>query len=364
MDCANQDVWHSKLCEALKDAGFHPTNADPCMFTNKKKTVFLLVYVDDILIASKRYADRKSLIKTLQSWFNVKDLGEAKYCLGIQIVKMSDSFTLCQSRYIKDLLTKFGMADCKGSKTPLPNGFKITAVDAEDHDDSVPYKELIGSLMYLALGTRPDIAHAVSSLSQYCRQHTKNHWIAAKHVLRYLKNTINLSLCYKRVDDNLSGFVDADWGNSTTDRRSFTRLAFTLAGAAINWESRKQKTVALSSTEAEYMGLTDAAKEAIYIIGFLKELGFERMTNVTIYNDNRGARELAHNPVFHNRSKHIDIRCHFIREALQNHSIRLEYMPTEEMPADILTKGLGSKKHNLCLHGLGLLNIQAEERQD
>lgn len=225
------------------------------MFTNKEKTVFLLVYVDDILIVSKRYADRKGLIKTLQSWFDVKNLGEAKYCLGIQIVKTSDGFTLCQSRYIKNLLTKFGMADCKGSKTPLPNGFKMTAINAEDYDDSVPYKELIGSLMYLALGTRPDIAHVVSSLSQHCRQHTKNHWIAAKHVLRYLKNTINLSLCYKCVDNNLSGFVDADWGNSTTDRRSFTGLAFTLAGAAINWESRKQKTVALSFNRGRIHGL-------------------------------------------------------------------------------------------------------------
>lgn len=140
-------------------------------------------------------------------------------------------------------------------------------------------------------------------------------------------------------------------------------MAFILAGAAVSWESRKQRTVALSSTEAEYMGLTDAAKEAVYLIGFLKELGFESLCDVTIFNDNQGAGELARNPVYHGRSKHIDVRYHFIREVLSTQAVKLEYLSTDRMPANILTKGLGSKKHYLCTDGLGLIDSNDEESQ-
>lgn len=186
--------------------------------------------------------------------------------------------------------------------------------------------------MYLALGTRPDIAHAVSVLSQFNCSHEKKYWVAARHVLRYLKNTIDISLCFKRTNENLLGYVDADWGNCTIDRRLYTGSVFILVGGAISWQSRKQRTVALSSSEAEYMGLTDTAKEAVYFINFLKELGIERLTNVTLYN--QGANELARNPVYHGRTKHIEIRQHFIREVLINYSVKLEYLPTEEMLAD------------------------------
>lgn len=356
--------WHSKLCEALKDAGLAPTNADPCVYVNKERTIFLLVYVDDILIASKSYGDRKGAIDILKKWFAIKDLGEAKYCLGIEIIRARESISLSQSGYIKNLLIKFGMDDCKGANTPLACGFKPTAENPESGDKSMPYRELIGSLMYLALATRPDIAHAVSVLSQFNRLYDRKLWTAAKHVLRYLKSTIDLALCFRRTKENLLGFVDADWGNCTIDRRSYTGTAFILAGAAISWESRKQRTVALSSTEAEYMGLTDAAKEAVYLIGFLKELGFESLTNVTIFNDNQGAGELARNPVYHGRSKHIDIRHHFVREVLQNRSVRLEFLPTERMLADALTKRLGSGKHEFCVRGLGLTNLNSGKRQN
>ncbi|XP_077277091.1 uncharacterized protein LOC143905509 isoform X1 [Temnothorax americanus] len=330
--------WYLKLDETLKKAGLSPTNADPCVYVNDDGTFFLLVYVDNILMASKGTKTTNRIIEILKSRFAVKDLGEAKYCLGIEIIKSRESTHLSQAGYIKDLLFRFGMADCKTSNTPLDSNIKLTAGDPEYGDDLVLYRELVGSLMYLALGTRPDIAHAVSVLSQFNSCHEKKHWTAAKHVLRYLKNTINLALCFERTNKGLTGYVDADWSNCAMDRRSYTGTAFILAGGAIFWESRKQRTVALSSTEAEYMGLTDAAKEAVYLINFLKELGLEKLTNVNLYNDNQGARELAHNPVYHGRSKHIDIRHHFIREVLNEHPVKLEYLPTEEMVADVLTK--------------------------
>lgn len=256
------------------------------------------------------------------------------------------------------------MIDCKEASIPLPSGLKLTAEDTETSEEATPYRELIGSLMYLAVATRPDIAHAVSALSQFNHRYNQKLWTAAKHVLRYLKGTIDLSLCFSNTKRNLLGFVDADWGNCTIDRRSYTGMAFILAGAVISWESCKQRTVALSLTEAEYMGLSDAAKEAVYLISFLKELAFETLTNVTIFNDNQGAAKLAYNPVYHGRSKHIDIRYHFVREAIQNQSIKLEYLPTERMLADILTKGLGSGKHMFCARGLGLINLNNREYQN
>ena len=172
--------------------------------------------------------------------------------------------------------------------------------------------------MYLGIETRPDIAQAISVLSQFNKCHQRAHWIAAKRILRYLKGTMDLKLTYMKDDEKLKSYVDADWGNCIDDRRSYTGLTFILSGAAISWESRKQGTVALSSTVAEYMSLTDATKEAIHLIGFLEELEFSQLVSAEIFNDNQGAGELAANPVFHSRSKHIDLRHHFIREVLNN----------------------------------------------
>lgn len=156
--------------------------------------------------------------------------------------------------------------------------------------------------------------------------------------------------------------MDADWGNCLIDRRSYTGTAFSLSGAAISWESRKQRTVALSSTEAEYMELTDAAKETVYLIGFLKELGFDKLTNVTVYNDNQGAEKLTRNPVYYGRSKHIDIRHNYVREVLERRLMKLEYLPIELIITDILTKGLPKEKYEFCVNGLGLITSTTQKR--
>jgi len=172
-------------------------------------------------------------------------------------------------------------------------------------------------------------------------------------------------LVYRKDEKPLRGFVDADWGNYLIDRRSYTGCAFLLSGTAVTWESRKQKTVALSSTEAEYMAITDAAKEAMYLTGFLKELGFKNLIDVVTYNDNRSAGQLAENPISHARSKHIDIKHHFIRQAVKEDTLKLLYLPTEEMTADVFTKALSGMKHSRCWMVLGFnpstnLRIQIE----
>lgn len=346
--------WHIELDKNLRNIGLAPTNADPCVYVEKEGMTFVLVYVDDILIVSNSIEKERFIKSKLSQAFKIKDLGPAKYCLGIEIRQEEDKIYLSQSGYIRDILMKLGMQDSKPVSTPLASGTKLTLETQENDDDNHPFRELIGALMYLAVGTRPDIAYAVSALSQFNSCHNHSHWIAAKRILRYLKGTTDLSLIYCKDEEEIKGYVDADWGGCIIDRRSYTGYTFILSGASISWESRKQRTVALSSTEAEYMALTCAAKEAIHLIGFMNELGFRELAKVVIFNDNQSAEKLAANPVFHARSKHIDIKHHFVREALKRHPIKLLYLQTEKMIADVLTKPLTGPKHDFCAGGLGL----------
>ncbi|XP_041564465.1 secreted RxLR effector protein 161-like [Drosophila elegans] len=251
------------------------------------------------------------------------------------------------------------MENCKPVNTPINTNEKLSTEmcpkteNEKEEVSSVPYQSLIGALMWLAVSTRPDIAFAVSALSQYNTNFGKQHWIAAKRVLRYLKGTQDYCLVYKRSGKDLVGYADADWAANIDDRRSFSGFAFKFAGAAISWECRKQRTVALSSTEAEYMALFDSSKEAVHLRSFLQEILGQLKTTI-IYNDNQGAGQLTRNPVFHKRTKHVDIRHHFIRELVEEGTISVNYIPTTEMSADILTKGLSASKHNTCKTALGM----------
>lgn len=210
----------------------------------------------------------------------------------------------------------------------------------------MPYRELVGSLTYLASSTRPDIAFSASYLGQFNNCFDETHWKAAKRVLKYLKGTMNAGLVYGPDSNPLIGYTDSDWGNCHVDRRSHSfGFLFVLSGCPITWDAKKQKTVALSSCEAEYMAFAECAKEAIFLQRFLKELGFNDLSNVTIYGDNLGAIKLAENPIFHQRSKHIDIKYHYVRDALRSENLNIKHVST----TDMLTKGLPKRKHLECL---------------
>lgn len=264
-----------------------------------------------------------------------------------------------QERLINEIVRKFKMEDCKSAPTPLNPSIKLTKAmspqNEEEHKEmsNIPYRSLVGSLMYLATSTRPDIMHAVSLLSQFNENPGPNHWKAAKRVLRYLKGTKSMKLVFKRAMEKLVGFADADWGNNADDRCSYTGYFFKLANVAISWSSRKQKSVALSRTEAEYVSLSKAAKEAIHLKKFLGEI-LGNQEELVIYNDNQGAGQMTKNPICPGRAKHIDIKYHHIREVVDAGIIKIEYQPTEEMPADVLTKALASTKHNKCTDEMGL----------
>jgi len=334
--------WHDKLSETLLAFGARRSSADPCVFYKGKgeRLTLIVVYVDDILVASKQASRINELHLHLSKNFETRNLGSVKHCLGMEFEQTTFEVSIKQQGYVANLLHRFEMREAKPVGTPLEPGMKLQKSNSTEEDDKIyPYQELIGSLMYLAICTRPDIAYAVTYLSQFNTCHDSTHWSAAKRILRYLKGTSDLGLTYKKTGRPVHGYVDADWGNCTIDRRSFTGYAFVLSGCPIAWISRKQRTVALSSVEAEYMALTEAAKEAYHLKRLLLEFN-QKETDIKVYCDSNGARKLAENPVFHSRTKHIDVRHHFVRNAIEDRIIQIEYLGTNDMAADALTIGL------------------------
>lgn len=229
---------------------------------DKLKTIVTL-YVDDFFIFSNDVKETKHLKDVLADNFKIKDLGEIKKCLGVNVIvnKSEKTISLCQEDYIDQLLFRFNMSQCKTAKTPMETKLLIPKDENYVLNELFPYQQIIGCLMYLAVLTRPDIAFAVGFLSQFNNCFSKEHCSYVKRILRYLKLTKHYGLKFTADGKSvIEGFVDADWGGNNIDRRSYTGFCFTLSGCVISWEVRKQKTVALSSSEAEYMALAEACK--------------------------------------------------------------------------------------------------------
>lgn len=266
-----------------------------------------------------------------------------------------------QSTYISDVLKRFGMEYCKSVSTPSDTNQKLSINTTSNKEDevnitgSVPYQELVGCLLFLVQGTRPDIAFAVSDVSRFNNNHRAVHWKAVKRILRYLKGTIDFKLHYNRNGNkNLVGYTDSDWASDVDKRRSCTGHFFKLSNGAISWNSKRQQTVALSSTEAEYMAMASCIQESIWLKKFGSELDKSLDGSVQLFCDNRSAINLATSDGYRQRTKHIDIRHHYLREKVENGTVVIDYVPTEKIAADSLTKAVPKDKHNLCSKEMGL----------
>lgn len=222
-----------------------------------------------------------------------------------------------------------------------------------------PYRELIGGLIYLANATRPDIAFAASTLSRFCANLGRDHWLIAKRILRYLKATSHYGITYTKDEERLRAYSDSDWAEDIDDRKSCSGNVLTLATSPISWKSRKQASVALSTMEAEYAALSEVSREVIYLKRLLIHMGFEKYVTppISVFCDNQSAIELSKNAVFHKRSKHIDINFHFTCELVDKKEIVIHYLQTDSMLADILTKSLTKCKHDRCVQMLNLNSI-------
>lgn len=352
--------WNLKLDNVLKEIGFVPCESEPCLYTRheQQKLNFIAVYVDDLILACSDKHDLDAIKHQISSKFKIVDQGPLNYFLGMEVERDGETgaITLCQKKYINEMLTEYNMQDCKPMSTPLDEGFQLKCIsDTCKKVDATKYQSLIGTLMYLALTTRPDILHSVCKLSQRNKDPHIEHETAAKHIIRYLSKTKDLKMHYFRTGKPIQGFVDADWGGDPIERKSYTGYVFFYGGSAFSWESKKQATVALSSTEAEYIAFCAASKEAVYLNKLCLELGvINSKIPIVINGDNLSAQQLIKNPVYHARSKHIDIKYHYVREVYKNNEINLNYVPTNDMIADVLTKNLARIKHCKFTNLMGL----------
>lgn len=277
--------------------------------------------MDDILITSQDVDWIERTKQILTEDFELKDFEKVEYCLGIEFAQSGDTIAMSQTGYTRDLLRQFQMDECNPVSTPMEMGTKLIRSNRKcELQGSRPYRELIGGLMYLAMATRPDITNAVAKLSQFSNFPEEVHWHALKRVLRYLQGTDRIGFMYHKTGQPVIGYSDVDWDGCEMDRKSFSGYNFILGCATISWKSQKQPIVVLSSTEAEYMALTEAAKEASYLRGVLIEVGLRRAADTVVYVDY---------PMFHRRTKHIDIKYHFVRDTVNAGEVTLTHTSSE-----------------------------------
>jgi len=316
------------------------------------------------MIFSNDKAVKHHLKSELSTKFKMTDLGTAEYCVGFRVTREGGKVSLDQEKHIRELLNKFDMNDCNPVSTPADPNQKLTkdmapkTADEQNEMSVVPYQEAVGGLLYIAQGTRPDIAYAVNSVSKFSNNPGKAHWAAVKRIMRYLKGTIAAKLEYSKDDSReITGFCDADWANDNDDRRSVTGYCFLRQNGAISWSSKRQKTIALSSAEAEYMSLASITQEALWLRQLQNEFNLDghsgnQPTNINC--DNMSAIDLSKSVGYHGRTKHIDIRHHFLRQHISLGHVYVQHISTDDNVADILTKPLFKPKHLKFAGGLGM----------
>jgi hypothetical protein len=331
--------------------------------------VLLGLYVDDLVIAARKKKQIEEFKKDFGSRFKIKDLGELKKILGIQITRDRKNrvIHLNQTSYIRQMLHRFGMSHESHTPTRVPLGSQNLLIPARDEDertDTRDYQERIGSVMFPMVYTRPDTAFATSKLARFMSDPTKVHARVLKGLMRYYRSTADLQIKYG--PEGLSakqvlGYSDADFAADKSDRKSVIGTVFMFAGGPISWASRKQRSVATSTTEAEYIALSTTAKQGVWIAQFLKDIGYARYISknqhtVQIYGDNQSSLALVQNPHLHERSKHIDIAYHYVRELQENNHINVTYIPSKDMLADGLTKPLARDQFERHRKLMGLVS--------
>jgi hypothetical protein len=360
-------LWQEKLSRVLQSLGYYPISADHCIYRNTETGIVIATYVDDFLIFGPRKDQIDMLKAKLHEVLKIEDLGPCEQFLGIRVIRDRQARTihLVQDQYIEKVLKAFQMENSKPMSTPIAAGLVpllvLSTLEASTSDIR-EYQSAIGSLMYALTQTRPDLAYAVSKLSRYSHNPGENHWKAVRHVFKYLSGTRTLGITYKctgseRLD--FHGYSDSDHGSCVDTRQSTSGYVFFMAGGPVSWKSSRQHSVTLSSTESEYYGLTNAAKEASWLRLLLSDLGYSQsdILPTQLYGDNIPSLQLAENPEHHQRSKHIDIQWHFIRNEVRDKKVALSYVSTENMAADGLTKILGTIAHSRFVKLLGMESL-------
>jgi hypothetical protein len=354
-------AWYSRLNSKLSTLGFHASKANLSLFIYRKGKlqIFLLIYVDDIIVASSSDSAVNALLADLRSDFALKDLGSLSYFLGIEVKPCSEGIILTQEKYTKGILDRVGMATCKSMRTPLATDEKLSLTNGSSlsADDASDYRSVVGALQYLTL-THPDIAFSMNKVCQILHAPTTAHLFVVKWILCHLHGACGLGIritCGSSL--LLSVFSDADWAGNIDDRRSTSGFAVFLGPNLISWGARKQATVSHSSTEAEYKTLVNATAEVIWTQSVLSELGVYLPRTPCLWCDNLGATYMSANPRFHGRTKHIEVDFHFVCERVARRQLDIRFISSSDQVADCFTKSLPVSKMDVFRRNLNFIKL-------
>ena len=360
-------LWNETIDDYLKSRGYRDAGADGCVYVKSikdengnNKFIILLLYVDDIVPVGNDISLIVAEKEALCQEYDMVDNGEISSVLGLKITRDRKErvLTISQPSYLLEMLKRFRMESCNPVSTPLEPGRQFTKIDENDVAfDQQIYQQAIGCLTYASVCTRPDIAAAVGVLSQFMSQPSEDHWSGVKRILRYIKGTLNFGLKFTAGDGILRGYSDADWAGDFDTRRSTSGYAFMIGNATVSWSSKRQATVAKSTAEAEYVALSYATQEAVWLRQLLNDVGFGTNSSTIIFEDNNGAIDLSRNAKYHNRTKHIDISHHFVRERVKSKEIDVVHCPSKDMVADVLTKGIPRVQFHKLRDLLGVCGV-------
>ena len=351
--------WYECLDEYLTKIGFIKSNVDLCLYIygEGENIIYLLIYVDDLLICGRNQKNIHKIKKLLSDKFKMKDLGKIKEYLGINVdYNYKDcKMTLSQEKHIDSLADKYQIKDSRLYSTPIETSLKIEKSDK--CEPNLKYRNLIGALLYISSGTRPDISYSVNYLSRFQNCYTETHWKYALRILKYLYLTKELSLQYKRNKncEIIDGYVDADWAGDNVDRKSTSGYVIRVFGNLIDWKSRKQKCITKASTYAEYVALSEIVSELKYLRELLKTFDLAIEKPIKIYEDNSGAINIAKFGNFTKNSKHIEIHYHYVHESVKSKDIEIIKIDSDNNIADVFTKALCKDKF---VKFRGLLNVK------
>lgn len=349
-------LWFGKLTSVLLSHGFLQSKADYSMLIKQTSSTItvILIYVDDIIISRNSDSEIQSLQKLLSTYFNMKDLGCLRYFLGIEVDRSSAGFFLSQKKYTIDLIKEFGMFYFKPVQLPMDPTQKLTADKGDVLLDPAPFQKLVGKLIYLTV-TRPDVSFSVQLLSQFMHRPTTVHMQAGKRLLRYLLGTYNQGLFLASSSAaQLTAYCDSDWASCPMTRRSTTGYCILLGDSPISWKAKKQTVTSRSSAEAEYRAMALTACEVTWLSVLLKDLGIKNLPATVMKSDSQAALAIAANPVQHEKTKHVDIDCHYVRDQIKAGVIAPVHVSSKDQLADILTKILTVKQHQHILTKLGV----------
>lgn len=336
----------------MEELGFKQTMSDRCVFVNHRSDTLVGVYVDDGIVISSNLTNCTKLIENLNTQFKTREVTNGTF-LGMKLDKGEKGLRISQKIYIEHLLIKYNADNCRERSTPY---FELAALEDYDNDDKTdqPYRGLIGSVQYLANCTRPDVLFAINFLAKYNNDPRVRHWMAAKSILRYLKYTKDYCLVYRAGSIGITGYSDASWANSSDGYRSVSGYVITVASSPILFVSRRQPNIALSSTEAEYVAASEAVKDLVWLTQFLSELRIQH-TLPEVLIDNQSTIRQIKNLDTQKRSRHVDLRYHYVRSSYLKGLFHLKYINTENQVADCLTKLLNGRRLEQLVREIGLV---------